>query len=111
MSRRIRILNNGSFIRRNSDEKDYQPCVGLVYSDGGVERVPLDCSKDRWVDVEEEPTFRGDSEILMEEFVRFLKAKGKTRIDFARTLVRSLDSAELGEDVKKMILEALEDVK
>jgi DNA repair exonuclease SbcCD nuclease subunit len=107
----LRILNNGSFIRRNSDEKDYQPCVGLVYSDGTVERVPLDCSKDKWADLPEEPKPRNDSEILMKEFTDFLKEKGRTRIDFTEALIRSLDLPTLGSAAKKMILEALEAAK
>lgn len=39
---KITILNNGGFMRRKTDEIEYTPSVGLLYSDGSVVRHYLD---------------------------------------------------------------------
>lgn len=108
------ILNNGCFIRRRQDEKDYQPCVGLVYSDGTVERVPLDTSKDRWTDVPDDDYVGPFGDLTTDEvkkFVDVLNNAREQRVDFATILLRSLDDAKLGSIARKLIIQVLEDSK
>jgi hypothetical protein len=101
------ILNNGAFIRRSIDEKDYG-AVGLVYENGSVERVMLDCSKDKWVAKEEKVTAPEFTSEELEELMRTLRTSKKQRADFAKILLRSIDSERLGRLVKKVILKALD---
>ncbi len=44
---RCTVCNAGTLIRRRSDEKDYQPSVGLLRADGTVERHYLDVKSDK----------------------------------------------------------------
>ena len=102
------VLNNGHFIRRTRDDKN-AGAVGLVYEDGNVERVMLDCKNDKWVDDREVKAYYGDPEV--EEAVRILKTlghQGENFIDFRKILVRSLDDANLTELAREVVVEALE---
>lgn len=104
----LRILNNGHFIRRTRDDKNFG-AVGIVYEDGSVERVMLDCSKDRWEDVE---VFRPDGEFTSEELeqlMRVLRKSTAAKVDFANILLRSLDDAIIGKLARDVIIKALEE--
>lgn len=46
----LTVFNCGHFIRRNSDEKEYKPRVGVVHSDGSVTTVYLNTVNDLWAD-------------------------------------------------------------
>ena len=105
---RCNVLNNGHFIRRTRDDKN-AGAVGLVYENGSVERVMLDCKDDKWVDDREVKAYYGDPEV--EEAVRILKTLGRQGanfVDFRKILLRSLDNENLTELAKEVIVEALE---
>lgn len=105
ISRTLSILNNGAFIPRRADEQKYQPCVGLVYTDGSIQRVPLDSSKDEWLDEEQEAE---EVNTDMQELVDLLNKTNRNRLDFAGVLMRSLNNSELCELGRRIVVEALD---
>lgn len=46
---KYRVFNCGGFYRRNSDQVDYTPQIGIVYSDYTVRPYQMDTSKDKWL--------------------------------------------------------------
>ena len=44
------IMNCGSLIRLKSDQIDYKPQVGLLYSDGSIQSYYLDITTDKFID-------------------------------------------------------------
>lgn len=99
------VLNCGGFMRRKSDEKEYQPSVGLLYSDGSVERRPLDCSQDKFVDVKEVENYL--DKIGVDTFIDSLLELGDAAVSFDEMVQRVLDRKKVDERVKEFIIKAL----
>lgn len=99
-----RVLNCGGFIRRKSDEIDYVPKVGLIYSDGTVKRKPLDTSGDVFnlavKDREEIP-------LNVKEFIEGLEKLGEHGLDFREAVINHLRKESIKPKVKEIILAAL----
>jgi len=105
------ICNTGSFMRRNSDEVDYQPCIGLIKADGSVTRKPLDCRRDKFI---EKSVIDKTGGILLEaglkEFVSELQGDAKhgaVSIDFKEAVRRRLEMIHPEQDVEKLVLEMI----
>lgn len=47
------LINCGTLLRRKMNEKDYEPMVGLIYDDGSIEDHKLDCSEDKFIDIDQ----------------------------------------------------------
>lgn len=98
------LLNSGGFIRRKSDEMDYRPGYGILYSDGSIERAYLRTDdkfhpKDK---VREEVPFD------MSSFVERLGELGDSGMDFRVAVEEHLKSSELDDKTKEIILTAME---
>ena len=106
----INILNNGFFIPRTADEKDHHPCVGVVYTNGFVEQIRLDRTGDKWLDEEEACKLEAASKEL-DELLKVLKDDAGDRVDFVKTLLRSLSDQTLGRLTKEVIVRAIEETK
>lgn len=100
------VYNNGSFMRRKSDEKDYQPTVGLLHSDGQIVRIPLEC-KDKWEDTDLDEKETVSQEV--ENFMEFLAKVGDVALDFGEAVKRYLDDNRVGSGVRKLVMQALEE--
>jgi len=98
------IYNCGCLIPRKISERNHKPSVGLLKDDGTVERIYLDCSKDKWVEVSEEKTIRVD----MGELIKEMNELAEDSLDFREALERYAENAETG--VKSVIRELLEEV-
>lgn len=103
--RTIEIVNNGGFTRRKSDEKDYQPCIGLIQRDGKVTRQALDISKDKNIEYEQIETIAND--IGMEGFVEELMNLGDSAISFTDAIKHTLERKKVPDRVKTLILSTL----
>ncbi len=101
---RKRILNCGTLIRRRADEINHRPAVGILYSNGTIERVKLDTSKDEWAEVGEELV---TGTLNAESFLETLGELGEISLDFAESVRRFLNKSKAGPLVRKFILEAL----
>lgn len=100
------IINNGTFLRRKTDEKDYQPFLGLIYTDGSIDRHYLDTSKDI---LNEESSLKDVSCIDTKEFLEELLKLGDASLNFADTVRNYLESKGMSDSVRKIILQALEE--
>lgn len=102
------VLNHGGFMRRKSDEKDYQPCIGLLYGDGMIERHKLDTSIDKFVDVSE----ADEAESMnMDGFIEELESLGESGLNFVEAVERFIqkNKNDITEGAEKFVREALEE--
>lgn len=76
------IHNNGTFMRRASDEKDYQPCVGLLLVDGTVKRFRLKTDSDMIAETIDQAERAFD----MESFIGNLCQAGESDIDYKQVV-------------------------
>lgn len=100
-----RVMNVGGFIRRKSDELDYRPVVGVLFSDGTVKRRYLDTSKDKFHTKVKE---REETPINLKEFIESLEGLGEHGVDFREAVLQHLQKGELDEPVCEIIKEMLE---
>lgn len=102
------VLNCGGFGNRNHDERHRRPRAWLVKEDGSVDFVELDCSRDKWADVQEIATDIQGSEAT-DEFVRELEAMGDRHVDFAEAVKQLMKKRGVSDETKRLVLDALEE--
>lgn len=98
------IFNCGGFQRRKSDEIDYQPQIGLIFSDGSMEPFLLNCSEDVIETTSKKEQIR--EEIDLGAFLNELGELKSTSIDFLEIIGHMMQ--DKNERVQKLIIEALE---
>lgn len=103
----VNVLNCGGFMRRKIDEVSYEPHVGLLFEDGLIDRVALDCSEDEFIDVAE-ATAVVERALEMGEFVAELSALGKEGLDFLEAVKRFLDNNHITGRIREIALAAVE---
>jgi len=101
------IFNCGTLMRRKSDEVDYKPQVGLLYSDGSVEPHYLDISKDKHLTADEVKEAKLE-EVDMEIFAEELRKLGSSALDFSESMKQFWTKNKTPKKVKDLILEAME---
>lgn len=101
------IINTGTFIRRKSDEIDYQPCIGVLLSDGSIKRKKLDTSGDRF---HTDAKKRDEMPFNMRDFVDQLEGLGEHGLDFREAVLKHLKDSELPKKTKEIMLKALETI-
>jgi len=102
------IFNCGTLMRRKSDEVDYKPQVGLLYSDGSVEPHYLDISKDKHLTADEVKEAKLE-EVDMEIFAEELRKLGSSALDFADAIQQFWTKNKTPKKVKDIILKAMGD--
>ncbi len=105
---KCQVLNVGSFIRRKSDEMDYQPSIGIIFDDGTVKRKKLDTSIDVFHDA---PETRKEVPLNMREFIAGLESLGEHGLNFREAVENHLRTEEIDKETKEIILRALEEFK
>lgn len=106
------VINPGSFMRRKMDEREYRPCVGLIYNTkekDNVQRHYLDHSGD--IFLEEEQVIKAMSGIGTESFLEELSGLSDAAIDFGDAVKRILDRKKVSDTVKKIILSLVDKKK
>lgn len=106
------IYNCGGFLRRNLDERDHQPTVGLLYEDGTVRRVPIPTDKDaEMVDVRAAAQTVGNAVVCgLEPFLQQLAGMSVESQDFGDVVQQLLTvaSGTISSGVRKYIQEAMD---
>jgi len=105
------IFNCGTLMRRKSDEENYRPMVGLLYSDGSVEPHYLDISKDKHLTAEEAKPREQVEELDMDELADELRKLGSSALDFADAVKQYCQSKGVDKPVQDIILKAMENKK
>lgn len=100
------VFNHGGFMRRKINEQDMRPALGLLMSDGTVDRIAQDVSQDLFLDAKEKVVFE-EEERFLEDFLRELGDLGKTRLDFVEAVKHYLESRDISDGAKKLMLEAI----
>jgi hypothetical protein len=103
------IFNCGTLMRRKSDEEDYKPQVGLLFSDGTVQPHYLDVSQDKHLTAEEYKTAeQAIEEIDITEIATELKKLGTSALDFADAMKRVCKRTQAEKAVVQIIDKAME---
>lgn len=99
------VFNCGTFLRRKTDEIPLEPSVGMIYSDGSIERIKLDTSKDKF---HQEEKARISPGIDMKSFIDGLEKLGEHGLNFREEVENFLRKEEIEPDTKQIILSALD---
>lgn len=102
------IYNCGGFMRRRSDEIGYEPSVGLIMSDGTMERKYLDVSEDKFLEQEEISQILSEG-VDAEGLIQELNQLGDAKISFKEVLTQIMDREKVSDAVRSMIMKALGD--
>jgi len=100
-----RVMNVGGFIRRKSDEIEYRPSVGALFSDGTIKRRYLDTSGDKF---HQDSKKREEIPVNMKEFIDSLEGLGEQGLDFREAVRQHLRNGDLKKPVQKLIEEIME---
>lgn len=100
------LINCGGFMRRNSDQRNYQPKMGLIHVSGKVSLHHLDVTKDICLEEKELPVEQ--TSVGFERFLECLEGLGGTGVDFREMVYRSCRGMK--EGVKACVRKALSDV-
>ncbi len=103
------IFNCGTFICRNSDEKDYKPRVGLLYEDGSVEKwFFLGKENERWLEMD--GVVGGLEESLQMDlsgFAEELADLQAEKMDFIRVVLRWAERNKVPAAVMQCLVRAM----
>ncbi len=99
------LFNCGPILVRKSDELDLKPSVGLLWSDGNIERVFLDCSEDKFIE-DISPGGDGLRGEELEQLIADLKGTSDDPLDFRDALRRALKKLKCPQGVREMVLKS-----
>lgn len=101
------IMNCGTLMRRKVDEINYEPTVGLLYRFGNFTRYKLDCSQDKFIDLEQAMSMveRG---VELGDFLGELASLGEGGINFFEAVKQFLNDNGISKRIRRRVLQALE---
>ena len=103
------ILNNGGFMRRKSDEINSTPSMGLLFNDGSIERVYLDCEKDVFINPHTLRDMVGEIDgVDVSGFIEELESAESNGLDFVEILIKYIKDKKVNKHVKKILLDITE---
>lgn len=105
------IINCGGFMRRNADQIDYQPRVGIIWSDGTVTRERLDVSEDVTLGAAASAEVLGKHVMDLEELFGEIASLRASTLDFREALRKWMDDNRVLGPVRECVLAALEGKK
>lgn len=97
------VFNCGGFMRRNIDEVNHKPRVGLLGERGEVIPYPLDCSADAL-----SRKHAHEAPDSLKAFFREVDTLKVAGLDFRSALIQAMGRKTTPEPVRKFILEALD---
>lgn len=100
------VFNCGGFYRSRTDEYDYKPRVGILYSDGTVKTHYLDVSGDK---LTINPSAIDDLlDLDVDDFLDTLKDLNEDSFNFKEACVRYIEKNATPKTIRKIIIAALE---
>ena len=100
------VLNNGTMMRRKTDEVAYQPQYGLFLSNGTIETVLLKTKDDIIIVPKKDDTVEIDSD-LFHAYLSGLRGLEAGAIDYREQVLRVLSERQVRDEVKEYILGAM----
>ncbi len=107
-SRGCTILNCGAFLKRNADEANYQPCIGVVFGDGTVKRHKLDTSKDVISSTDEIIQGVVEGDIDLTDFLDELNQLGDRTASFSAAVHNYFRNHKVKRRIREIILGAID---
>ncbi len=101
------IINCGTFMRRKIDEINYKPTVGILLRDGFIEPWELDCSEDKFIDIDKAMAVI-ETGLEMSQFINELSSLTGTALNFMEAVKAFFSEVKPDPEVKKLVLEWLE---
>lgn len=102
------VINCGGLMRRKTDERDYQPGMGLLMDDGQVRRWDLDTTADKFIALTAAEEAVAQT-LDMTEFVEGLKGLGADgALDFWGAMRRFMDTNGTRQPVRDFILGSMD---
>lgn len=101
------VFNCGSLMRRRSDQKDYQPMVGLITDKGNVIPHYLDISQDKYVVDSKLLKQKEKTELDMTDFMKELETLGDAGLDFLMAIKRFCQKHKIDKSITKVLNEVL----
>lgn len=98
------IINCGGFIRRKSDEINYQPTIGVLYSDLTLKRRKIPTGWDKF---NEGAKDRPEASFNMRDFLETLEGLGEHGMDFREAVQQHLKTEDIDPATKQMIVQAM----
>lgn len=99
------IFNSGGFMIRRSDEENHQPSVGIIYSDGTIEREYLDISKDSYF---KEINENKKSKLKTNSFIKSISEMEDFSLSYDEIIKRKIEDEKIDNRVKDILLKSLE---
>ena len=105
-----KIFNAGTLMRRHTNEREYEPMVGVLYDDNTVEPYRLDTSRDVFDSSE---VVREAEQVMLnlDSFLDELQKVGETGLDFRRAVEVTMDREQVSRAVRRVILDMMEKEK
>jgi len=103
------IVNCGSLMCRNTDQRNHEPMINFIHYDGSISWESLDTSEDKWLTMDElrkQLPSTIDLRGLTERLIKLGK-KPKNFIDLLEKIIRS---KEVGKSVKRIIRELIKEL-
>ena len=107
-SKKPYIMNCGTFIRRRTDERNYNPRVGLLQRNGQFVPYMLDILSDKFIDVGSIETAVNRA-IDAADFIRELSGIGSCVVDFVQALEQFCSKNKIDKHIREVITRILED--
>lgn len=100
------VLNNGTMMRRKTDEVAYQPQYGLFFDNGTIECVLFQTRKDILIVPEKDDITEVDS-AAFQAYLSGLKGLEAGAIDYREQVLRVLSERKVKDEIKEYILAAM----
>lgn len=104
---KTRFINCGTTIRRLSSERDYHPCVWLLYEDGFIDPHNLDIIKDKHLKIAEDQYIEERMRLDLSSFIKELNHLGFSGLDFESALTEYCRRHSIPAEVYQIIVEAI----
>lgn len=100
------IYNPGSLMRRNSDQLNHEPEVGLIWSTGEIQQIKLNISEDVFDQTAADEVTPENPKL--KEFLDGLLSLQDVTLDFVTTVLQTIKKRRPSKMVQEMLLKAME---
>lgn len=108
----LAIANCGTFIRRNTDEREYQPYIVKIMSDWTVNRIMLNTEHDQFADLDEIESGLGAAlQDKLDDFSASLADLHSEQVSYAKKVQLYLEQVQAPDVVRDYMLRAVGEKK
>lgn len=97
--------NCGSLMRRNSDQINYNPRIGIIYKDGTMAPQHLQLHNEKYLEISDEHI--GEDLIDLKQLIRELEKLDSNDLDFREMMEQHLKKNNINKSICNIILKAM----